>query len=259
MEHRLQKLFDLSGRVALVTGASAGLGRHFADTLAAAGADVAVAARRIDECAEVARGIEARGRRAMAVQLDVTEAGSVHRAVATVGKGLGAVDVLVNNAGVVVTKPLLEVDETDWQRVVDTNLNGAWRVAQAVARVMVEAQRGGVIINIASLLALRVAAGVPAYAATKAGLVQLTRAMAVELAHARIRVNAIAPGYVETDMNRDFLRSEPGRKLIRRIPMGRVGDPADLDGALLLLASDASGYVTGAVVPVDGGHAVSPV
>jgi NAD(P)-dependent dehydrogenase (short-subunit alcohol dehydrogenase family) len=259
VNERIARLFDVSGRVALVTGASRGLGRHFALTLAAAGADVVAAARDLERCRDTADAVQAQGRRALALTLDVTEPSSVRAALEETEHALGPVSVLVNNAGVVVTKALLAQDENDWDRVLDTNLKGAWLVAQACAQRMVAHGSGGSIINIASLLALRVAKSVPGYAAAKAGLVHLTRAMAVELAEHDIRVNAIAPGYIETDMNRDFLRSEAGQRLIRRIPQRRVGQPTDLDGTLLLLASDASAHMTGSVLCVDGGHAVSPL
>ena len=169
---------------------------------------------------------------------------------------LGPVTVLVNNAGLTVTKPLLEHDEADWDKVMDTNLKGAWLVAQEAARRMAAAG-GGNIINIASILGLRVAGTVPAYCASKAGLIHLTRVMALELVRYGIRVNALAPGYIETDINRDFFAGEAGQRLIKRIPQRRLGQLEDLDGALLYLASDASRYMTGSVVTVDGGHMVS--
>lgn len=250
-------LFLVEGQCALVTGASSGLGWHFALTLARAGARVAVAARRMDKLGQVVAEIEAFGGDAVAVTLDVTDARSVREAVSEAEDRLGSLTVLVNNAGVAVTKPLLEQKEADWNRVVDTNLTGAWLVAQEVARRMVTHETGGSIINIASILGLRVAGAIPAYCAAKAGLIQLTRAMALELARHRIRVNALAPGYMETELNRDFFASEAGQRMIRRIPQRRLGRLEDLNGPLLLLASDASRYMTGSVVTVDGGHMVS--
>ncbi|MFQ5984948.1 MAG: SDR family NAD(P)-dependent oxidoreductase [Alphaproteobacteria bacterium] len=244
---------DLEGKVAFVTGASSGLGRHFALTLSGAGASVALAARRVERLKAVAREIEAAGGRALAVPLDVTDAAAVHRAVEAAAAGLGPLSVLVNNAGVAVTKPALEHEEEDWDRVVDTNLKGAWLVAREVARHMVQWGQGGTIINIASILGCRLAAHLSAYSASKAGLLHLTRALALELARYDIRVNALAPGYIETDMNREFFASEAGQRLVRRMPQQRLGDPKDLDGAFLLLASDASRYMTGSVITIDGG------
>jgi NAD(P)-dependent dehydrogenase (short-subunit alcohol dehydrogenase family) len=249
-------LFRLDGRCALVTGASGSLGRHFAEVLARAGAAVVLAARRLDRLETIADEIGAAGGKAMAVALDVTDAGSIGAAFAAAEERLGPVTVLVNNAGLTVTKPLLEHDEADWDKVMDTNLKGAWLVAQEAARRMAAAG-GGNIINIASILGLRVAGTVPAYCASKAGLIHLTRAMALELARDGIRVNALAPGYIETDINRDFFAGEAGQRLIKRIPQRRLGQLEDLDGALLYLASDASRYMTGSVVTVDGGHMVS--
>jgi NAD(P)-dependent dehydrogenase (short-subunit alcohol dehydrogenase family) len=251
--------FALGGRVALVTGASAGLGRHFADVLAGAGAAVALAARRRESLEEAVRDIAARGGRAAALVCDVTEGESVAATVTAAEAALGPVDILVNNAGIAISKPMLEHTEEEWDRVVDTNLKGAWLMSRALAERWVKAGRRGRIINIASLLALRPIRHVPSYCAAKAGLAHLTHTMAMELARKGITVNAIAPGYFETDMNRAFLRSEVGQALISRIPMGRSGVSSDLDGALLLLASAAGAYITGAVLPVDGGHAVAAV
>jgi NAD(P)-dependent dehydrogenase (short-subunit alcohol dehydrogenase family) len=251
--------FSLDGRVALVTGASRGLGRHFAGVLAKAGAAVALASRQQDLLAEAVRKIEAVGGRAVAVPLDVTDGKSVRACVAAAEAALGPIDILVNNAGIAVSKPLLTHDEADWDRVLDTNLKGAWLMSRELASRWLELKRGGRIVNISSLLALRTVKNVPSYTAAKAGLDHLTRTMAVELARYGITVNAIAPGYVETDMNRGFLSSATGQALISRIPAGRVGAPDDLDGALLLLVSPAGAYLNGVVLPVDGGHAVSVV
>ena len=251
--------FDLAGRVALVTGASAGLGRHFAGVLAEAGAAVALAARRRDQLEAAVAEIVASGGRAAAVACDVTDAASVGAAVQAAEAALGPVDILVNNAGIAISKPMLEHSEAEWDRVVDTNLKGAWLLSRDLAARWVAAGRRGRIVNIASLLALRPIRNVPSYCAAKAGLVHLTHAMAMELARKGITVNAIAPGYFETDMNCGFLRSEVGQALISRIPMGRSGAAQDLDGALLLLVSEAGAYITGAVLPVDGGHAVASV
>jgi NAD(P)-dependent dehydrogenase (short-subunit alcohol dehydrogenase family) len=248
--------FDIAGKVALVTGASSGLGRQFALTLARAGARVGAAARRTDRLAELVREIESFDGRAIAIELDVTQPASVAAAVAAAETELGAIGILVNNAGIAVDKALFEHSEEDWDRVLDTDLKGAWLVAKEVAAHMVRLGHGGSIINIGSIAGIGAAAEIPAYSAAKAGLLHLTRVMAVELAQHAIRVNAIAPGYVVTDLNREFLGGPSGEKLLRRIPQHRFGEPADLDGVLLLLASPASGYMTGSVVVVDGGHSV---
>jgi NAD(P)-dependent dehydrogenase (short-subunit alcohol dehydrogenase family) len=246
----------LAGRHALVTGANGSLGSHFARTLARAGADVALTARRVDALDPLVDEIAKLGRRAVPLALDVTDAASVAQAFDHAAQALGTITIVVNNAGIAITKPLLDHTEVDWLTVIDVNLNGAWRVAQAAARHMVAHGAGGSIVNVASILGLRVAAQVPSYAASKAALIQLTKAMAVELARHRIRVNALAPGYIETALNRDFFASDAGKAMIRRVPQRRIGTPDELDGALLLLASDAGSYMTGSVVTVDGGHVV---
>ena len=247
----------LEGKTALVTGANGGLGSHFAQTLAKAGARVVVAARRVDSLRSVCDAIATAGGRAEPIALDVTNHENVARAFDMGAAALGPITVVVNNAGIAITKPLLEHTEEDWQQVIEVNLNGAWRVAQAAARHMVKNEQGGSIVNIASILGLRVSAQVPSYAASKAALIHLTKAMALELARYRIRVNALAPGYVETGINKEFFASEPGQALIKRVPQRRIGQPEELDGALLLLASDAGSYTTGAVLAVDGGHLVN--
>jgi len=251
--------FDLQGQVALVTGASSGIGCHLAELLAAAGAKVALAARRADRLAEAAREIEAAGGRCLPIALDVTRSDSVAAAVAAAETGLGPLTILVNNAGVTVAKPVLQHTEEEWDYVLDTNLKGAWLMAREFAQHLVDRGRPGRIVNIASVLGVRTIAWVPSYSAAKAGLIHLTHVLAMELARHGILVNAIAPGYVETDFNRDFLRSEAGKKLEARIPLRRVGRPDDLDGAMLLLASPAGAYITGAVIAVDGGHGVAPI
>jgi NAD(P)-dependent dehydrogenase (short-subunit alcohol dehydrogenase family) len=246
----------LAGRHALITGANGSLGSHFARTLARAGADVALTARRVDALDPLVDEIAKLGRRSVPLALDVTDAASVAQAFDHAAQALGTITIVVNNAGIAITKPLLDHTEDDWLTVIDVNLNGAWRVAQAAARHMVAHGAGGSIVNVASILGLRVAAQVPSYAASKAALIQLTKAMAVELARHRIRVNALAPGYIETALNRDFFASDAGKAMIRRVPQRRIGTPDELDGALLLLASDAGSYMTGSVVTVDGGHVV---
>jgi 3-oxoacyl-[acyl-carrier protein] reductase len=251
-------LFDLSGRVALVTGASQGLGRRFADVLAAHGAGVGLAARQVGKCQELQREIERQGGRAASVALDVTAGPAAIEAVLdAIEQALGPVDVLVNNAGVAISRPVLEQSEADWDRVVGTNLKGAFFTAQAVARRMAardpKPAHGGSIINIASELSQGVVGHLAPYAAAKGGLWQITRTMALELARHQIRVNALAPGYIETEINRDFLAGPAGERMRQRIPQRRFGVPSDLDGAFLLLASDASRYMTGSIVVVDGG------
>ena len=250
-------VFDLTGQRAIVTGASRGLGRHFALTLARAGAGVVLAARGIDRLETAVKEIEEFGGAAVAIQVDVTDRESVRACVETAENALGPISILVNNAGIAVTKPMLEHTEEDWDSVLDTNLKGIWLMAQEVARRMVHRGRGGSIINIASVLGERGIAQLPGYCASKGGIINLTRAMAVELAPHEVRVNAIAPGYIETDMNRQFFTTQAGQRLIKRIPQRRLGQVEDLDGVLLLLASDASRYMTGSVITIDGGQSAA--
>lgn len=249
----------LRGKVALVTGASSGLGRHFAGVLARHGASVVLAARRREALEQVAKDLRGTGASVEFVGLDVRDPEGIPESIAAAARAFGSISILVNNSGVAVTKPVLEQSEEDWSSVVDTNLGGAFRVAQAVARQMVEAGRGGSIVNIASIVGLRAAGQLAPYAASKAGLVYLTRSMAVELARHGIRVNAIAPGYFETDMNSTFFATEAGHAMLKRVPLRRLGRLVELDAPLLFLASDASSFVTGSVVTVDGGHSVNPL
>ena len=251
--------FDLTGQVALVTGASSGIGRRLAELLAAAGAKVALAARRVDRLAELASEIEAAGGQSLPIACDVTRSESVTAAVSAAENELGPLSILVNNAGVTVSKPLFEHTEADWDYVVDTNLKGAWLAAREFAHHLVGLKRPGRIINISSVLGFRTIGRVPAYCAAKAGLTHLTHVLAMELARHGILVNALAPGYVETDFNRAFFQTEAGKALISRIPLRRLGQTEDLDGALLFFASPASAYVTGAVISVDGGHGVAAI
>lgn len=249
-------LFRVAGRVALVTGASRGLGRHLASTLARVGASVALGARDERALAEVVGEIRAAGGRACALPLDVTDARSVRAFVESATQALGPISIVVNNAGVVDLEPWHEQREEEWDRVIATNLKGVWLVAQEAARHMMR-HAGGSIINIASILGLLAEPGLPAYCASKAGVINLTRALAIDLARHDIRVNAIAPGYFETDINRDYLASAAGREMVQRIPQRRTGTLAELDGPLLLLASDASRFMTGSVLVVDGGHSIA--
>ena len=254
---KVSSVFNLTGQRAIVTGASRGLGRHFALTLARAGAQVVLAARGIDRLETAVKEIEGFGGCAVAIQVDVTDGENVRACVETAENALGPIDILVNNAGIAVTKPLLEHAEEDWDSVLDTNLKGIWLMAQEVARRMVHRGQGGSIINIASVLGERGISQLPGYCASKGGIINLTRAMAIELASHEIRVNAIAPGYIETDMNRGFFATQAGQRLIKRIPQRRVGQVEDLDGTLLLLASEASRYMTGSVITIDGGQSAS--
>jgi NAD(P)-dependent dehydrogenase (short-subunit alcohol dehydrogenase family) len=249
----MSKRFDLSGKVALVTGASSGLGAHFAHCLGEAGATVVLAARRADRLKSLQAELAGKGVTAKAVDLDVQSAESVAAALDVAG----TLDIVVNNAGISIVKPALEMPETDWDAVVDTNLRGAWLVAQGAARRWVAEKRPGSIVNIASILGLRTIGQVAPYNASKAGLIHLTQVLAMEWARYKIRVNAICPGYIETEMNSAFWKTPGGQKLIDRIPQRRIGQPEHLDGALLLLASEAGTFMTGSTITVDGGHTVS--
>ncbi|QIL70663.1 SDR family oxidoreductase [Diaphorobacter sp. HDW4B] len=248
--------FSLKGKLVLVTGASSGLGTHFAQLLASCGAKVAVAARRADKLQSVVDDITQAGGEARAFSLDVSNAQSVKDCFDTIGEW-AVPDVIVNNAGVTVTRALLDQTEEDFDSVIDTNLKGNWLVATEGARRMVAAKKGGAIVNVASILGERVGGGVAPYAISKAGVIQATKAMALELARYGIRVNALLPGYVITDLNRDFLTSELGDKLRMRIPSRKFSELSDLDGPLLLLTSDAGAAMSGSTVAVDGAHLVS--
>ncbi len=245
---------DLAGKTVLITGASSGLGLHFADLLAGKGAQVVLAARSLKAIEDAASRIVSAGGMAKAVAMDVTNRASVEKAFAAIGSTL---DIVVNNAGISLPASALDMTEDDFDAVLDTNLKGVFLVAQSAARAMREAKRPGSIVNVASILGFRVAGHVSAYAASKAAVIQLTKSMALEWARYGIRVNALCPGYIETPINQDFFRTEAGKALINRIPQRRLGLPQDLDAPLLLLCSDASSYMTGSTLVVDGGHLVS--
>lgn len=249
-------LFSLSGKRVLVTGASSGLGRHFAKTLAKAGAQVVVGARRVDRLQELVADIRSEGGVALALPLDVASRASVVACLDELCRQYGGLDVVVNNAGVSDTKAALEYTDDDWDSIVQTNLKGAWIVAQESARRMAQSD-GGSIVNVTSILATRLAGGVGPYCAAKAGLAHLTRSLALELARHNVRVNSLAPGYVMTEINQDFLESDTGERLKKRIPARKFCQVQDLDGALLLLASDAGRAMTGSEIVVDNGHACS--
>ena len=257
MNPMICELFDLSGRKALITGASSGLGRHFALTLGRAGAEVIVAARRAEKLSLLVSELQDNGIKARALSLDVTRASSVRHAFEAIECEGGPARIVVNNAGITVTRSALEQSEEDWDTVIDTNLKGSWLVAQEAARRLISSGCTGSIINIASILGERVAGGVAPYSISKAALIQATKALALELARHNIRVNALLPGYIVTDLNRDFLASEAGERLRARIPSHRFGQPEHLDGPLLLLACEASLHMTGATLAVDGGHLLS--
>lgn len=248
--------FDMTGKVALVTGASAGLGRHFALELAGAGARVVLMARRLESLESVAEEIRSAGGEALPLAMDVTDRASVDAAVAQAAEQWGGLDSVINNAGIAIPGNSLELSEEDWSKVMETNLTGVFRVAQATGRVM-QAGQGGSIVNIGSIIGMGGASILASYAAAKAGVINLTRSLAVEWARFGIRVNALCPGYFATNMNRDTLEGEAGQVMKKKIPQRRFGQLSELTGPLLLLASDASSHMTGSVVVVDGGqHAV---
>lgn len=246
--------FDLSGKCILITGASSGIGAHFAGVAAGAGASVALVARREDRLADQVDAIRRAGGQAFAVAMDVCDEASIEKALGTIEREFAPVDVLINNAGIAVTKTFLDTDNQDWNRLLDTNVIGLAAVARHVAQRMIEAGRGGSIVNIGSILGVRPGNMTVAYGASKAAVVHLTRGMSLELARADIRVNAVLPGFIASDLSP--IKDDPAalERLKRQIPQRRTGEMEDLDGALLLLASEASRYMTGSTITVDGGH-----
>ena len=253
---RAADIFDLNGRVALVTGASGGLGLRFAEVLAANGASVALVARRAEKLAEAKAKIEKAGGKAVTIEADVLDRAQMNRAFDQAEKAFGTVTILINNAGVAHSTRAIELSEEEWHRITSTNIDAVFFWAQEAARRMLKANVKGSIINIASVLGLSVSKGTVAYAAAKAAVIQMTKTLGLELAFKGVRVNAIAPGWFVTDINRDYL-SGPGAAMKRDIPVGRFGRDGDLDGPLLLLASDAGAFMAGTTVVVDGGQVVA--
>jgi NAD(P)-dependent dehydrogenase (short-subunit alcohol dehydrogenase family) len=250
-------LFSVKGRVALVTGASSGLGQQFARALADNGASVALVARRVDRLAALKTEIEGKGGRAVAIEADVTDRAAMSGAFDAAEQAFGTVTILVNNAGIAQSSTrAVEVTPEEWRKVLGIDLDAVFHNAQEAARRMLAAKQPGAIINISSVLGFGVSKGVAAYATAKAAVIQITRALAVELAFKGVRVNAIAPGWFVTEINDKYLLGEAGAALKRDIPMGRFGKDGELDGALLLLASDAGSYLTGTTIVVDGGQVV---
>lgn len=246
--------FSLAGETALVTGASSGLGEHFALVLARAGAKVAIAARRVDRLEALAGRIKAAGGIAHPVALDVTDPASVKSCFDAAEAALGPIGVLVNNAGITDPAFITRMSEQQWRSVMDVNLDGVFRVGQEAARRMVAGGKGGSIVNIASIVGLGAIKTLGAYAASKAAVLALTRTMALELARDKVRVNAIAPGYISTELNDSFWETDAGKRMIAHVPMRRLGNVGELDGPLLLLASKAGSFMTGSTIVVDGGH-----
>jgi len=252
----MNDIFDLTGKTAIVTGASSGLGKHFAKTLASAGANLVICARRVKNLEELKQEINGE---VLVLPLDVTSEESVLNFFSEVRNSIGSADILINNAGTSDPKKFKDLDEESWNYVLETNLNGAYRVAKNFTDALLEDKKSGSIVNIASILGLRVGINLTSYATAKAGLVQLTKSMALELARSNIRVNAIAPGYILTEINDEFFATEEGQSYIKNIPMNRLGLESDLDGILLLLSSEASSFMTGSIIPVDGGHLINPL
>lgn len=257
MLNDLLKPFSLEGKVALVTGASSGFGQHFAPLMAAAGAKVVLAARRTDIIQAEAQKIIDAGGEAIAVTMDVCDSASVAAALDEAEASYGVVTVVINNAGITIPKLLLDLSDDDWNRVIDTNLTGVAYVTRESGRRMISAGVSGSIVNIASITAERVQKALTNYSASKAAVVQFTKAAALEFAQYNIRVNALCPGYFQTELNGEWFKTDEGQALIKRIPQRRTGDLQELNGPLLLLASDAGSLMTGSAVTVDGGHVLS--
>ncbi|CAH0993079.1 3-oxoacyl-[acyl-carrier-protein] reductase FabG [Sinobacterium norvegicum] len=251
------KPFSLEGRVALITGASSGFGRHFAGVLAKAGAKVVLGARRADRIQSACDEIIDQGGKALAVNMDVTDTDSIKAALDMAQEYFGVVDVVINNAGITIPKMLLDLSDDEWNSVIDTNLNGLAFVTREASKRMIAANVGGSIINIASIVGERVQKALTNYAASKAGVIHFTKAAALELARNDIRVNAICPGYFETELNSAWFATDDGQALIQRIPTRRIGELDELNGPLLLLASEAGSWMTGSTLTVDGGHLLS--
>jgi len=254
--------FGLNGKIALITGASSGLGLHFSRCLSNAGCTVVLAARRKPKLDALAEQInnetgKANKPRAFAVELDVSNRTSCSAVLSTVFSEIGTPDILINNAGIARPGRFLEADDADTDQVFSVNQSSVWKISQQVCAEMIKAGKAGSVINIASILGLDVMPGVSSYAVSKAAVVQMTKLMALELARHNIRVNAIAPGYFDTEINQGFLDSDAGKKIIKRVPFRRVGELHELDGLLYLLASQKSSFMTGAVIPIDGGHLVA--
>jgi len=248
--------FDLSGRTALVTGASSGFGAQFSKVLAEAGAEIIACARRVDRLHDLVAQIEANGGRAHAVEMDVTNIDSVDRAFEHIDRITPAVDILVNNAGIGVPGLFVKTTEQDWDNQIETNLKAVWRISRRVVDRMRANKTSGSIINISSILGLAPGVAMTLYAISKAGVIQLTKNMALELARDNIRVNAICPGYFKTELNEAFFATEQGRDFIAGTLAKRWGEMEEISGPLLLLASDAGSFINGATLTVDGGHMV---
>jgi len=249
---------DLTGKRIVITGASSGLGEHFARLFAQSSVTLGLVARRKDRLDALADELEAEGCEMVAVaSCDVSVPAEIERTMSDLHAQLGGIDVLINNAGVTRQAPAFTQTLEEWDAVVDTNLRGVWLCANAVAKLMVTDELPGSIVNIASILGFGVANQVAPYAISKAGVIHMTKALALEWARYKIRVNALAPGYLRTDLNEGFVESPGGKALIARVPQRRLGELSELDGPLMLLASDASSFMTGTVIPVDGGHLVS--